>query len=406
MKDWISSIASWLAANPGIKQGAYLLLALVLGYCIYFVTKKIFLAWLRRVARKTKNKIDDILFEKKVAQKISLIPPVLVVLYFAPLIPTFQVFLQRLFQVLLVWVVLSVIRALLAAINEIYEQKEQFKGRPIKGYVQTVTLLFYILGILVMIGILSGQSPLVLLSGVGALTAVLILVFRDTILSFVASLQITSNDLLRLGDWIEAGEFDADGNVVDIALHTVKVQNFDKTIVVIPTHKLLEKSFKNWRGMQESGGRRIKRAIFIDIDSIRFLDEESVARFEKIRLLKPYLQSKKQDLADYNQDHEVDPITIINGRQLTNVGTFRAYIEAYLKNHEQIHRDFTFLVRQLHPGPTGLPIEIYVFTTDTRWTTYEGIQADIFDHLFAAVREFDLKVYQYPSQGALLPPGN
>lgn len=396
MSTWIESVKEWFAANPIVQQVVYFVLLALLGCIVYLVTKKIFLKWLRKAAERTKNRIDDILFEKKVAQKIALFPPLLIVNYFAYLVPSIQAVVQRLCMALLVWLFLSTISAFLNALNEIYEQKQQYEGRPIKGYIQTATLIIYILGILVIISILSGQSPLLLLSGVGALTAVLILVFRDTILSFVASLQITSNDLVRLGDWIEVPEFGADGDVIDIALHTVKVQNFDKTIIVIPTHRLIEKSFKNWRGMEESGGRRIKRAIHIDINSIRFVDEEMMTRLEKIQLLADYLKRKKAEIEAHNKKQKIDTSSPANGRRLTNMGTFRAYIDAYLRNHEKIDPKFTFLIRQLQPGPTGLPIEIYVFTGLTDWIAYEAIQADIFDHLFAVVKEFDLRTFQFP----------
>jgi miniconductance mechanosensitive channel len=222
-------------------------------------------------------------------------------------------------------------------------------------------------------------------------------VFRDTIFSFIASLQITSNDLIRLGDWVEVSAFEADGDVIDIALHTVKIQNFDKTISVIPTHKLIEASFKNWRGMQESGGRRIKRSIFINIDSIKFCDEKMLETFKKIRLLQEYLEQKITEIQMDNKSKNIDMTSVVNGRRLTNIGTFRAYIQAYLKNHKKINPEMTFLIRQLAPGPTGLPIEIYVFTNDTRWANYETIQADIFDHLLAVVNEFGLSAFQYPT---------
>jgi len=229
------------------------------------------------------------------------------------------------------------------------------------------------------------------------MTAVILLIFRDTILSFVASLQISSNDLVRVGDWIESPTFGADGSVLDIALHTVTVQNWDKTFTIIPTHKLIDESFKNWRGMQLSGGRRIKRAVYIDISSIRFCDADMVERFKRMHLITEYVQRKQEELKRHNQEHNIDESVLVNGRRMTNVGTFRAYIDAYLKNHPLIHKDMTFLVRQLAPGPTGLPIEIYVFTTDTAWANYEAIQSDIFDHILAVVPQFDLRVFQEPT---------
>ena len=229
------------------------------------------------------------------------------------------------------------------------------------------------------------------------MTAVLLLIFRDTILSFIASLQITSNDLVRVGDWIEVPKFGADGDVIDIALHTVKIQNWDKTITVIPTHKLIDETFKNWRGMAQSGGRRIKRSILIDIESIRICDDALVERLKKIHLITDYVQDKLQELDEYNAEQQIDTSSPVNGRRMTNIGTFRAYVVAYLRHHKRIHQQMTFLVRQLPPGPTGLPLEIYVFTNDTAWAKYEAIQADIFDHILAVVPEFDLRVFQSPT---------
>jgi miniconductance mechanosensitive channel len=241
------------------------------------------------------------------------------------------------------------------------------------------------------------QSPWLLISGLGAVTAVLLLIFKDTILSFLASLHIVMYDLVRVGDWIEMPKYDADGDVIDIALHTVKVQNWDKTITTIPTYKLIEDSFKNWRGMQESGGRRIKRHLLIDQKSVKFCDEEMVERFKKIQLLSPYLNQKKEEIEVFNKEHNIDTSVLINGRRMTNLGTFRAYVTAYLKGNELISKDMTFLVRQLQPTPEGLPLEIYVFSRDTAWANYEAIQADIFDHLLAAISFFDLRVFQRPS---------
>ena len=236
-----------------------------------------------------------------------------------------------------------------------------------------------------------------LLSGVGALTAVLMLVFKDTILSFVASIQINSNDLFKIGDWIEAPQFGADGDVIDIALHTVKIQNWDKTISIIPTYKLIDSSFKNWRGMTESGGRRIKRSIFIDQNSICFCSSAELENYKSIELLKPYLEQRITEVNESNKNQNVNMDSYVNGRRLTNIGTFRAYIKAYLKNHSKIHDNLTFLIRQLRPSASGLPIEIYVFTNVVDWIEYESIQADIMDHILSVISEFNLKIFQNPS---------
>ena len=254
-----------------------------------------------------------------------------------------------------------------------------------------------IFGIIVVIAVLTGNSPVYLLSGLGALTAVLILVFKDTILSLVSSVQISSNDLFKVGDWVEAPQFGADGDVIDIALHSVKIQNWDKTISVIPTNKLIDSSFKNWRGMAESGGRRIKRSINIDMSSIKFCTNEMIDRYSKYNVIANYIKVKLEEVQRFNIENNITDESLINGRSLTNIGTFRAYIEGYLRNHNKIHDEMTFLVRQLSPSANGLPIEIYVFSNDTDWLNYEKIQADIFDHLLAVVSEFELKVFQNPS---------
>jgi miniconductance mechanosensitive channel len=260
-----------------------------------------------------------------------------------------------------------------------------------------VGIIVYVIGGIIMIGTLTGQSMLELMAGVGAMTAVLLLIFKDTILSFVASIQITSYDLVKVGDWIEVPALGVDGDVMDLSLHTVKIRNFDKTISTLPTNKLVEVSFKNWRGMQETGGRRIKRSIHIDTSSIKFCDEAMLNRFKKFELLSDYIDEKLKEIEKDNANRDIDSSELINGRRLTNVGTFRAYLKLYLKNHNDIHKGLTFLIRQLSPGAEGLPIEIYVFTTTTAWIKYEDIQADIFDHIFAVIPEFELNAFQSPT---------
>ena len=256
--------------------------------------------------------------------------------------------------------------------------------------------MYFLAGIFV-ISILLNKTPVYLLSGVGALAAVLMLVFRDSILGFVAGIQLAANRMVSVGDWIEMPKYGADGDVLEVALTTVKVQNWDKTITTIPTYALISESFKNWRGMSESGGRRIKRAVNIDMSSIRFSDEEMLGRYEKIQYISEYIESKKHELEAFNQSENVDNASLANGRRMTNIGTFRAYVVAYLGNHPMINSDMTFLVRQLQPGQYGLPIEIYVFCSDKDWANYEAIQADIFDHILAVMPEFDLRVYQNPT---------
>ena len=266
-----------------------------------------------------------------------------------------------------------------------------------KSYLQVLKLIVNLFGIIIFVAVLSGNSPFYLLSGIGALTAVLMLIFKDTILSLVSSIQISSNDLFKVGDWVEAPQFGADGDVVDIALHTIKIQNWDKTISIIPTHKLVDSSFKNWRGMSDSGGRRIKRSIKIDMNSIKFCSEEMIEKYKNIKILREYINNKVKEINEHNEENNISIDAQINGRSLTNIGTFRAYIESYLKNNSNIHDGMTFLVRQLSPQSDGVPIEIYVFSNDTNWVNYESIQSDIFDHLLAIISEFDLRVFQNPT---------
>lgn len=298
-------------------------------------------------------------------------------------------------------IVISVAMAIVKGLsyaNELYERLPRSRNRPIKGFVQVVKIIVLCGAAIILISVLIDQSPLLLLSGLGAITAVLLLVFKDTILSLVASVQLTTQDMLRVGDWITMPSMGADGDVIDISLHTVKVQNFDKTITTIPTHRLVSDSFQNWRGMSESGGRRIKRAVHIDQNSIRFLTDGEVARLDQFALLQPYLKSKRAEIGEWNAKRLAKGEAPINARRLTNLGTLRAYLSAYITNHPSIRDEgFTLMVRQLEPGPLGLPLQVYCFTNTTEWPRYEAIQADIFDHIMAIIPEFDLRVFQEPS---------
>lgn len=303
-------------------------------------------------------------------------------------------------------IVLSIVLAIsaaLTAINAIYQHRPHAASRPIKGYIQVAKIILFGASAILIVAVLMEQSPLLLLSGLGAMAAVLMLVFKDTILSLVASVQLTSNDMLRVGDWIEAPQFNADGDVVDIALHTVKVQNFDKTITTIPTYRLISDPFRNWRGMSESGGRRIMRSLPIDQNSVRFLSAEQKAELGRLVPLRDYLDRKGAELAKWNDDLAARDQDPVNHRELTNLGTFRAYIEAFLAQHPHIHPDMTRLVRHLAPGPEGLPIQIYCFARTVNWSEFEAIQADIFDHLLAILPAFDLRLFQNPGGSDLRP---
>ncbi|MDD3837891.1 MAG: mechanosensitive ion channel [Phenylobacterium sp.] len=298
------------------------------------------------------------------------------------------------------FIVLFLVLALSAAldlVNDLYQRRPEARSRPIKGYLQVVKILLYGGSLILIAAALMERSPLLLLSGLGAMAAVLMLVFKDTILSLVASVQLSSNDMLRVGDWIEMPQLNADGDVIDIALHTVKVQNWDKTITTIPTHRLISESFKNWRGMFESGGRRIKRALMIDQNSVRFLTDEERERLRRFALIDDYLERKRQELEAWNTELIAAGKDPVNARRVTNIGTFRAYVHAYLRAHPRIHQNMTMLVRQLAPTAEGLPLEIYCFTNTTAWAEYEQIQADIFDHLLAIMPQFGLQVFQAPA---------
>ncbi len=382
---------------PVMAQTAMAVVVIILGLISYFITKHYLLKAVSKLIQSTKTKFDDILMEKAVLRRLSNIAPIIVVYMCAHLFPFAEDVIRKVSVAIISWFVLLALGAILTAFSDIYLTLDISKGRPVKGYIQISKLIVYAIGAIIIISSLLGRSPMVLLSGFGAMTAVILLIFRDTILSFVASIQITSNDLGRVGDWIEVPNFGADGDVVDIALHTVKIQNWDKTFTVIPTHRLIDVTFKNWRGMQQSGGRRIKRAVHVDIGSIKFCDDRMIEQFGKIHLIADYVMRKLEELDHYNREENIDTSVLINGRRMTNIGTFRAYIKAYLRNHKQINQDMTFLVRQLPPGQAGLPIEIYVFTNDTAWANYEAIQADIFDHILAVVPQFDLRVFQNPT---------
>jgi len=378
-------------------QQKYILLGLILCFTIfsYLFMRYIVIKALFHLFEKTSNRIDDILIEKGLFNRLSYIFPLII---FYNLFNSFignYLSINRLILFLIASVIVASINSLLNVINDIYNQSKYSDSINIKSYFQILRLVINLFSVIILIAILSGQSPFYLLSGIGALTAVLMLVFKDTILSFVSSIQINSNNLFKIGDWIEAPQFGADGDVIDIALHTIKIQNWDKTISIIPTHKLIDSSFKNWRGMSDSGGRRIKRSINIDINSIKFCNHELIEKFKEVNLISEYIKTKLSVINKHNAELNIE--SLINGRTLTNIGTYRAYIKAYLKNNKHIHNEMTFLVRQLSPTEKGLPIEIYVFSNNTNWIEYEEIQSDIFDHLLVVLNQFELKIYQYPS---------
>lgn len=404
-----------LQSNSHIHLFLNFALLLLVAVASYGVVKFV----LRRILKVLAPRLDDISAE--VAQddvlfkRLALIAPVLVVHQFgSALIPELSVgvlrFLQKATVVATLLIGLSLVSRLMSKGNEIYSRYPVSRSRPIKGYLQVAIIVLYGIGFILCIATILDRSPLVFVSGLGAMTAVILLVFRDTLLSLVAGVQLTTNKLIQVGDWVEMPQFGADGDVTDIALHTVKVQNWDKTITTIPTHKFLENSFKNWRGMTESGGRRIKRSVHIDVNSIRFLDDDEISRFASFALLQDYVKKKQAEIDSYNKQRVGSEVLVANARRMTNIGVFRAYLVNYLKQLPQVNQGMTLLVRQLQPVPDGLPIEVYVFSKDVRWAYYEDLQSDIFDHIFAVVREFGLTIYQKPSgmdfKGLLSKPGS
>lgn len=395
----ISGYLSWL-----LLAVAILLLAVVAN----LIARRVLLGAVAYLVSRTKTKWDDALLHHKVFVRASHIAPALVIYFAAYLLPPLQEYLQRFSMVYMIFAGMLVLNSFLNAAVDIYHTYDVSREKPIKGYVQVTKIIVFVFVGIIALSTMMNRSPWLLLSGLGAMTAVLLLIFKDSILGLVASVQLSSNDMVRIGDWIEMSKYGADGDVIDVSLHTIKVQNWDKTITTIPAYALISDSFRNWRGMKESGGRRIKRAVYIDMTSIRFCDDEMLERFSRYHLISDYVESRRREIDQYNKERNVDASEIINGRRMTNIGTLRAYIAAYLRDHPQVRQDMTFLIRQLPPGPQGLPLEIYVFSADQVWANYEAIQADIFDHILATLPLFDLRVYQYPSGYDLqsAAPGN
>lgn len=402
MMEWIESLRQTLEPHPG-----WYALVVAAGLCLAawlanFVTKKILLRVLRRALRGTVMMSaagDGQTFRFGVIPRLANIVPALVLMAGAVLVPGLpEAMVKVVRNVGTAFIALTVAIAASKALDMVealYQRRADARDKPIKGYLQLVKIVVYAVAAVLMIAALIDRSPLVLLSGLGAMMAVLILIFQDTLLSIVAGVTVGSNDMIRVGDWIEMPSANADGDVVEVSLHTIKVQNWDKTVTAIPIKRFLTESFKNWRSMSESGGRRIKRALYLDQTSVRFLDDAELARMHHLRLLEEYLDGKERELVAWNDElgdwKHKDPA---NARRLTNLGTFRAYVLRYLRAHPDIHQDMTLLVRQLEPRPTGLPLELYCFTSDIRWEQYESIQSDIFDHLLAVLPEFGLRVFQ------------
>lgn len=394
----IETVRVWAEANPGWGPWALAGITLVLNVAALLIARNVIARGVLYLAERTKNQVDDIIVKYLHPYRLAWLAPLLITYAVAPWFPAWAETLRQVMLLGILWLVVVTLTGLFTAVNVIYEAGEGYQGLSIQGYLDLGRLLVIIVGVILTVSQITGQSPVVLLSGLGAVMALLVLIFRDTLLSFVASLQIQSHDLVREGDWIEMSAYEADGEVVNIALHTIKVRNWDNTITVIPTYKLLDTPYRNWRGMTESGGRRIKRALYVDLNSVAFCDNVDVERLRNVGLVRDYVEEHLARMVEAQDEELSCRRDVCEEHELTNVGVFRAYMTAYLKSRPDLHQeDMTLLVRQLDPGPTGLPLEVYAFTRTTAWEQYEAVQADIFEHLVAAAPQFGLRVFQQPT---------
>lgn len=404
LQQWINSyLVKWGLVHDSANiwdNLIVLLLVIIVTVAIDYTCRYLFLGLFKRFAKRTRNQWDDLIVERKIINKLMHLIPAILVYIMLPLalpreeMPTLLGILQMICSIYIVAVILRFINAALNLLLEIYNRKEAFKNKPLKGFVQIIQVLVFFVGFIIIISILIGKSPATLFAGLGASAAILMLVFKDTILGFVAGIQLSANDMLRPGDWITMTKYGADGTVIEVTLNSIKVRNFDNTITMIPPYALVSDSFQNWRGMQESGGRRVKRSINIDMNSVRFCTPEMLAKFRKISLLTEYIDTKQKELERYNEEHNIDDSIKVNGRRQTNLGVFRAYLVNYLKNNPNVNKDLTCMVRQLQPTEKGIPMELYFFAATTVWIPYESIQSDVFDHILAVLPEFGLQVFQ------------
>lgn len=380
----------------------YILIIFSLTVLLWFISRRILRSFFYKVSKNTKSKFDDFLLKNKVPSIIACFPPILLLFFSLDDIlskyPNILGFTEILLEVLGTLITIVFVKRLLNSIKDYLKTLSNFRDKPIDSYIQVIMIFIWFFGIMVIFSIISGKDIGTFLATLGALSAVILLIFKDTILGFVASIQVTVNDIVRIGDWITMKSYYADGDVIEINLSTVKVQNFDKTITSIPTYKLVSDSFINWRGMSESGGRRIKRSILIKVSSIKFLDDEQLTKLKQIERISSFITKRKEEIEKENKDKGVNKKLLLNGRNMTNIGLYRRYALAYLKDHPQISQDLTVMVRQLAPSPEGVPLEIYVFVKDKVWVNYEKIMSDIFDHLLAAIPTFDLECFEYTSE--------
>ncbi len=401
IESWLSQIGIDTAQYPFMSTLVYFAGVTILALIAYQIAKYILINILNRISKKTDTKWDDILVKNHVFRRLANLIPAGILLAFIPQIfaelPGWANFISSAVHIFIIFIILSTIDALLNSFTEIYQDFEVAKTKPIKGYIQIVKIILYFIGAIIVVSIILGKSAAALLTGLGAMTAVLLFVFRDPILGFVGSIQLSANDMVRPGDWIAMHKHNADGTVIDMNLTSVKVQNWDKTIASIPTYALVSDAFINWRGMEESGGRRIMRSVNIDMKSIRFSSPEMIEKFKRIRILKDYINETESRIRAFNEKNDIDTSQIVNLRRQTNVGIFRRYLLEYLKNHPDVNQDMLIQVRQLAPTETGLPMQIYCFSAKQAWVEYEMVQSDIFDHILTVIPEFGLRVFQSPT---------
>jgi miniconductance mechanosensitive channel len=400
-RNWLTSTGINETTSQILIDYSIYLLLIIISIVTYFIAKKILLSVIHQATKKSKNRWDDILVERKFFRILSYLVPAYIIYVFTPVIlanyPQTSSGIKTGLSIYMIIIVMMALNAFLNAVTHIYQDFSIAKSKPIKGYIQIVKIILVFIGAIIILANLFGKNPLGLIGGLGAFSAVLLLVFKDPILGFAGGIQLSANNMLAPGDWISMPEYNADGTVIDIALTTVKVQNWDKTISTIPTYSLITESFKNWRGMEDSGGRRIKRSLNIDMKSIKFCTPEMLEKFRKIMDVKDYVENKQKELEAYNTERNIDNSILVNGRRQTNLGVFRAYLRGYLHNHPNVHDDMTFLIRQLQPTEKGIPMEIYIFSKIQEWAKYEDLQSDIFDHVLAVIPEFELKVFQNPT---------
>ena len=401
--DYLLSHGLSEATTKYLNVFALIIAVLIIVFIVDFIIRKLLIGAFTRFAVRSKTNFDDLLIYNKVPRNIAHIIPLLIALEFVPIVffdfPTFENIFEKGLQVFSIVLTLWIVRSLLSTLKDYLKTLPRLKDKPIDSYIQVFMIFAWLAGLMSAIAIITSISFLKFATGLGAISAVIILVFKDTILGFVASIQVSINDMVRIGDWITFEKYGADGDVIEINLATVKVQNFDKTITTIPTYALISDSFKNWRGMTNSDGRRIKRALFIKQSGVKYLSDEDVEDLKNIQLISSYLETRQADIKSYNQLNEINKDLLLNGRNLTNLGVFRKYIDTYLNNHSAINKDMMIMARQLAPTNQGIPLEIYAFSSDKRWENYEYIMSDIFDHLIASLPYFDLEIFELPSGG-------